>query len=191
MKAGLKLPAAFAAALSNFSSRFFIAIVSGLHAFQSGHPALKVAGIDGSALGLQYAGNSAGLVWGDVGSRHCGDDSALRDRSGRAAPTCGLRFRGDRLGPTLGFAAQPFQYGVVRAVDAVCAECNRKEVTQRLLGPLRIGQLAHRHRIHPAGIDPTIGCRQTGQCRDNVVPYCFLKCAKGGNSYECNSRIRF
>jgi hypothetical protein len=191
MKAGLKLPAAFAAAPSNFLSQLSIAIVSGLHAFQSGHTPLKVARFAVSAFGLQYACNGAGLVWGDVGPRHCGDDSALRDRSGRVAPTCGLRFRGDRLGPTLRFAAQLFQYGVVRAVDAMCAECNPKEVTQRRLGPLRLGQLAHRHWIHPAGIDPTIGCRQSGQCRDNVVPYWFLKCAKGCNSYECNSRIRF
>ena len=83
MKAGLELAAAFAAARLNSSSQFFNAIVSGLHVFQSGQRALKVARFDRPALGLLYACNGASLVWGNVGPRHCGDDGALRRREVR------------------------------------------------------------------------------------------------------------
>ena len=45
------------------------------------------------------------------------------------------------------------------------------------------------HWVDAAGIDPAAGRRQTGQGRDNIVPYLFSQMSQGGNSYELRARV--
>ena len=63
--------------LSNFSIRFFNAIVSFLHLFQHCHAGLEFAGLDGTALGFQDPRYHISLLWRYVSNSHCADDSPL------------------------------------------------------------------------------------------------------------------
>lgn len=62
---------------SNFSIRFFNAIVSFLHLFQHRHAGLEFAGLDGTALGFQDPRNHIDLLWRYGPNSHFSDNSPL------------------------------------------------------------------------------------------------------------------